>query len=276
MSSELEEYVRRLPDFRENTSNNRWLVIHFGYFLTDIRGEAISPENLRRCYDALSLSAPRNLSDVVSKSRAFVKTRDGLRLHRDRRLEIEDKMTASQESSKSGTPVVSDKSHNVVVVYGRDETVRTGMFQFLRALRLNPIEWSEAVKATGRGSPYVGEVLESLFGLAQAVIVLLTPDEQVRLKPALRTAEDDETEYQPRPNVLIESGMALARDEGHTIIVEVGKLRSISDLSGRHVIHLNNRPERRLELAQRLETAGCAVSTAGKDWLTVGDFSPAS
>lgn len=276
MSSELEEYVKRLPDFRANASNNRWLVIHFGYFLTDILSESISPENLRRCYEALSLSAPRNLSDVVARSRAFVKTRDGLRLHRDRRVEIEDKITTSQKSAESGTPVVADKSKNVVVVYGRDETVRTGMFQFLRALKLNPIEWSEAVKATGRGSPYVGEVLESLFSLAQAVIVLLTPDEQVRLKPALRTAEDDETEYQPRPNVLIESGMALARDEEHTIIVEVGKVRSISDLSGRHVIHLNNRPESRLELAQRLETAGCAVSIAGKDWLTVGDFVPAS
>lgn len=275
MSSELEDYVKRLADFGENTTNNRWLVIHFGYFLT-VRGESISPENLRRCYDVLSLNAPRNLSDVVAKSRAFVKTRNGLRLHRDHRLEIDDKITASQKSPETGMSVASDKSHNVVVVYGRDEIVRAGVFQFLRALKLNPIEWSEAVKATGRGSPYVGEVLESLFGLAQAVIVLLTPDEQVRLKPALRTTEDNDTEYQPRPNVLIESGMALARDERHTIIVEVGKVRAISDLSGRHVIHLNNRPESRLELAQKLETAGCAVSTAGKDWLTVGDLSPSS
>jgi len=69
--------------------------------------------------------------------------------------------------------------------------------------------------------------------------------------------------------------MALARNEAHTIIVEVGKVRPVSDLSGRHVIRLNNSAEKRHELAQRLVAAGCPVSTQGNDWLRVGDFSAA-
>jgi predicted nucleotide-binding protein len=279
VKTELERYLGSLSEFRGNTRNNRWLVVHFGYFLTEILGESISPANLRRCYEAVSLSAPRNISDVVSKSRAFVKTKQGLRLHHDVMLEIAAELSGPSKSDDatpeaSTSTRTSDKAHNVVVVYGRDEAVRTSMFQFLRALKLNPIEWSEAVRGTGHGSPYVGQVLDSLFDLAQVVIVLFTPDENARLKDVLRNAEDDDvTLNQPRPNVLIESGMALARNEAHTIIVQVGRIRTISDLSGRHVIRLNNSAEKRLDLAHRLQTAGCPVSTAGKDWLNVGDFS---
>jgi len=42
--------------------------------------------------------------------------------------------------------------------------------------------------------------------------------------------------------------------------------------AGVHVIHLNNEPESRTDLADRLETAGCEVDRAGKDWLREGDF----
>jgi len=274
VKNELQRYVSSLSEFRANTRNNRWLVVHFSYFLTELQGESISPKNLRKCFEALSLSAPGNISDVISKSRAFVKTREGLKLHHDILVDIAAKLTAK---SQSGEVVesnrFSDKVHNVVVVYGRDEAVRNSIFQFLRALKLNPIEWSEAVRATGHGSPYVGQVLDSLFALAQAIVVLFTPDESAQLKDVLRSPEDDETLNQPRPNVLIESGMALAKDEAHTILVQVGRIRAISDLSGRHVIRLSNSAQKRVELAQRLETAGCQVSMTGTDWLSVGDFS---
>ncbi len=50
-----------------------------------------------------------------------------------------------------------------MVVYGRDQALRDSMFSFLRALKLNPIEWSEGAKATGKGSPYVGKSLNQIF-----------------------------------------------------------------------------------------------------------------
>ncbi|MCZ7537472.1 MAG: nucleotide-binding protein [Acidimicrobiia bacterium] len=31
------------------------------------------------------------------------------------------------------------------------------MFDFLRAIGLQPIEWTQAVALTGKGSPYIGE-----------------------------------------------------------------------------------------------------------------------
>ena len=46
----------------------------------------------------------------------------------------------------------------VFVIHGRNLAARDAMFDFLRSLGLVPIEWSQAVRATGRPSPYVGEV----------------------------------------------------------------------------------------------------------------------
>src|SRR5215468_9339290 len=71
----------------------------------------------------------------------------------------------------------SDRARKVFVVHGRNRKARTAMFTFLRAIGLAPIEWSEAVKLTGEASPYIGNVLDAAFNAAQAVVVLLTPDD---------------------------------------------------------------------------------------------------
>jgi hypothetical protein len=79
---------------------------------------------------------------------------------------------------------------------------------------------------------------------------------------------------QPRPNVLFEAGMALARDEDRTIIVELGQIKSFSDIHGRHVVRLDNSTSKRQDLAHRLRTAGCAVNLDGTDWHEEGDLTP--
>lgn len=154
------------------------------------------------------------------------------------------------------------------------------MFTFLRALGLQPIEWSQALRLTGKATPYVGEALNAAFANAAAVVVLLTPDDVAYLHPELQQSDDPDWERMPtaqaRPNVLFEAGIAMGRDERRTVLVELGQVRPFSDIYGRHVLRMNNSPERRKELAQRLETAGCAVDIAGADWLSAGDFtSPA-
>jgi predicted nucleotide-binding protein len=132
----------------------------------------------------------------------------------------------------------------VAVVHGRDTALRTSMFRFLRAIGLSPIEWSEAVKATKKASPYIGEVLDKAFEEAAAVVVLLTPDDVARFRPEFRKASDPEHEAtltgQARPNVLFEAGMAFGRHPDSTILVEIGELRPFSDVGGRHVVRLND------------------------------------
>lgn len=164
----------------------------------------------------------------------------------------------------------------VFVIHGRNEPARMGLFTFLRAIGLKPIEWSEAITRTGQGSPYIGQVLDMAFSAAQAVVVLQTPDDVAHLHESLTHPGDPEThpQMQPRPNVLFEAGMALARDADRTIIVELGQIKTFSDIHGRHVVRLDNSTNKRQQLAQRLRTAGCTVSLEGTDWHTEGDLTP--
>jgi predicted nucleotide-binding protein len=170
----------------------------------------------------------------------------------------------------------SEDAQTVFVGHGRNNAVRESLFAFLRAIGLKPLEWSQAVYATGKPSPYIGEVLDKAFALAGAVVVLMTPDDEARLLEQFRgTAEPDyEVELTPqaRPNVLFEAGMAMGRSADRTVLVEVGTVRPFSDIGGRHVLRLNNSTERRQEFADRLELAGCPVNLKGTGWHKVGDF----
>jgi predicted nucleotide-binding protein len=172
------------------------------------------------------------------------------------------------------------KDHRkVFVVYGRNLAARSAMFAYLRSIGLHPLEWEEIVKETGTAAPYIGEVLTKGFQIAQAAVVLLTPDDEARLIPSLQSEHDPSFERnltrQPRQNVLLEAGMALGLDEKRTVVVELGSMRPISDILGRHVVRIDNTADKRNILAQRLLTAGCAVNVVGTDWLSAGDFDAA-
>lgn len=167
-------------------------------------------------------------------------------------------------------------ARDVFVVHGRNHAARDALFDFLRSLDLHPLEWSEAVRATGRASPYIGEILDAAFSSAHAIVILLTPDDEARIRAPFRVesdpAHESELTGQARPNVLFEAGMAMGGDQDRTVLVELGNLRPFSDVAGRHVIRLDNSSQRRQELAQRLQVAGCPVNLQGIDWHKAGDF----
>ncbi len=177
-----------------------------------------------------------------------------------------------------GTKVVrpATNAREVFVVFGRNMAARDALFEFLRALDLHPVEWSEAVSETGKASPYIGEILDAAFSRAHAIVVLFTPDDEARLKELYRAESEPTHETQltgqARPNVLFEAGMAMGRSEDRTVLVELGDLRPFSDIGGRHTIRLDNSSQRRQELAQRLKVAGCPVNLEGTDWHRAGDF----
>jgi predicted nucleotide-binding protein len=276
---QLETFLKRIPGLSDVAQNHTELVAHLGYFLEEERGETdLTPKKFRRCYDAAAIPTPANIADTVRKSQAFIRTGSGTRLHRDVRARIQASLAAPPGAKPSTSKPIAneiphDKSRKVVVIHGRDSTIRENMFQFLRSLELSPIEWGTAVQSTGCGAPYTGEVVDALFSNAQAIVVILTPDEHVELKPELQSEDHaDNSGWQPRPNVYIETGMALARDEAHTILVQIGFIRQASDLIGRNHIHFDGSPTHRHDLAERLRTAGCAISTSGSDWLRVGNF----
>jgi len=157
----------------------------------------------------------------------------------------------------------------VMVVHGQDEAARRAVFNWLRAIGLRPLEWTQLVQAAGVASPYIGDVLDRAFSEAQAVVVLFTPDEHVRVRHAL--AADAAWRLQARPNVLLEAGMAFARYPEQTVLAVLGDQDLPTDLTGRHYVRLGTAGALR-DLAQRLEGAGCPVDITGSDWLDPAVF----
>ena len=181
-----------------------------------------------------------------------------------------------EPGQREAAEVPEADARSVMVVYGRDGERKRAIFAFLRALDLRPIEWEVAVAATDTATPFTLDVIRAGFGLARAVLVLLTPDDLAHLKPEFLKEDDQPFEReltgQARPNVLIEAGMALATHPARTVIVEVGHLRPMSDLAGLNTVRLDGSPESRSKLANRLRAAGAAVETVGEDWLSAGEF----
>lgn len=168
------------------------------------------------------------------------------------------------------------QSNHVFVVHGRNEKMRRALFAFLRSLGVQPIEWTKALAMTKKGSPYVGEVIDAAFNKAKVIVVLFTPDDEAKLKAEFIKKGDPSFERrltgQPRPNVLFEAGMAFGRQPNTTILIQVGKIRTVSDVAGRHIVHLTNSISSRQQMIAKLRATGLAVDDIGEDWHTEGDF----
>ena len=190
----------------------------------------------------------------------------------------------SKRASKAGTslkrPATTQQRRGttVFVVHGRDIAAREAIFAFLRSIGLRPLEWTQALGLTKKGSPYVGEVLDAAFREAAAIVVLLTPDDDARLRATFLTARDPRHEReltgQARANVLFEAGMAFGRNPNSTVLVQLGDIRPFSDVGGRHVLYLSDSPTSRQEFVTKLANAGCNIDTSGTDWLSAGNFQP--
>lgn len=183
---------------------------------------------------------------------------------------------ARRQQPKRAKPTRQPKDNSVFVVHGRNEALRKSMFEFLRALGLKPMEWGKAVLTAKGANPYIGDVLDSAMARVQAVVVLLSPDDEAKLKDRFCSGDERSTEGklqgQPRPNVIFEAGLALGRHPEKTLLVQVGKIRGFTDIAGKHVVRLTNDFERRNDVANRLRKIGCKVDTQGSDWTQTGDF----
>jgi predicted nucleotide-binding protein len=148
---------------------------------------------------------------------------------------------ARQTSQPSGP-----NPRSVMVVHGRNQAARDAMFTFLRTLGLSPTDWAQAVGMTGVGAPHNLAAFRAAVSHAQAVVVLLTAEDEGALIPALRApAEGGGFLGQPRQNVMVEAGLALGVCEARTILVELGPIRRASDLEGLSLVRLSNVPKPR-------------------------------
>ncbi len=182
---------------------------------------------------------------------------------------------SSQQSSIIRKSVSKMSNRNVFVIHGRNEKSRIALFALLRAGGLIPMEWSHAIHSASSGAaPYVGDVVDRAMDSAAAVVALFTGDDIARLRDELHNNDEPKEKYsnQPRANVIFETGMAFAKKPDKVIIVQVGEIRTISDLLGRHVVRMDNTVGPRKDLLERLKMIGCEVDLQGHDWMSAGDF----
>jgi len=172
------------------------------------------------------------------------------------------------------------KENTVFVVHGRDTKLRDAMYELLGALGLKPQEWGHAIQAArGRGgNPYINDAVTKIMEQAQAIVVILSPDDEVKLKDQFVTKAERSTEGrlmgQARPNVIFEIGVAIGTHHKKTVIVQMGNVKSFTDIGGMHILRLSGDDASRHDFANRLEALGCKVDTAGNHWLRAGEFTP--
>jgi hypothetical protein len=265
----------------------------------------IAADNLGRCFDRTALMAPGGVfADDDELGAVFLERLDDQLAYLDLRADAARHVLGIRSASAASPPAPSaawppgqpsqrtdgsgragdrdqdedEKSRRVFVVHGRDEPARVAVSELLRSYGLDPVEWDEFVREAGEPMPFLGQVLEQSMPLVQAVVVVMTPDDIVRLHPDLHGTSEPSAEthdaMQARPNVLIELGMALAVHPKRTIMLVFGDHRPIADVGGRNYVRIADGTDFRARLGNRLILAGCPVSMPpGGRWRMAGDFS---
>lgn len=170
----------------------------------------------------------------------------------------------------------------IFVVHGRDLTVRDQLIKFLRHIDTWPISWTEARNATGKPSPTTLEIVETGLAMAQAIVVLFTPDDSAKLDSRFLQNHDGDEERnyggQARQNVILEAGMALGMAPEKTVMVRFGSLRRISDIDGVNWITLDDTYEARRALVDAIANAGVQLNERKDllDYKEAGRFSDPS
>ena len=153
----------------------------------------------------------------------------------------------------------------VFLVHGQDAERADHLRKLVIYAGALVVEWEEAVEWTGKGTPTTLEVIVGALDRVQAVLVLFSPDENVSLRAELGGGQEG---FQPRPNVYVEAGMALAVAPERTVIVEFGTSRAASDLAPicpRRCPRRSFRNSRLLDTMLDGRAVSCRVGTRSND-----------
>lgn len=116
---------------------------------------------------------------------------------------------------------------SVFVIHGRNQTYLNRLLELLRRLGIDAHTFDSIPK---RGSPTVIELLEEWILKVNAVIVLLTPDDEGRLK-GTRPLKP-----RARQNVVFEAGYGLISARDKSLVVELGDVERLTDMEGIHIV----------------------------------------
>ncbi len=157
----------------------------------------------------------------------------------------------------------NSRQRTIYVVFGHDTDQVRKIKAFLEGLDLVFLTKKEAVDFTKKTAPFIGDIINAAFEHAQAVIVLLTGDEEVQLCKELHHYDDEDFEKvfcpQPMQEQIFEAGYAFGKSPKRTILIQIGHVRPFSDIVGRFILHFTDTPEDYAILRTRLERAECSI-----------------
>ena len=167
-----------------------------------------------------------------------------------------------------------------MVVHGRNPRARD-------ALLASSARWDTSLSSGARcrrdrgwGHPHNLEAARAAMVIGQAVVVLLTAEDQAGLLPRLADEDHDDVLLRGSPGRT--SSWRQAWRWASTRVgpsCREGEVRPASDFAGLNVVRLTNEPAKRLAVRTRLKNAGCAIDDAASDWMrpeTGGDFDAAA
>lgn len=186
-----------------------------------------------------------------------------------------------ESHQEGGMPIELEPNvdkRRVFLVHGRDRSAHDAMMAFLRSLDLDPWDFDRARTSMRHGSPHIGDVLKWAFENTWCVVILITGDDEARLRRALWGTKEKDAEKnlspQARPNVVFEAGRALALHEKRTVLIQLGESKPFSDVAGRFIHRFEGSAEDRKGLREVLRSLECKVGESG-EWLKAGDFEAA-
>jgi len=170
-----------------------------------------------------------------------------------------------------GPSSAADK-RSVFIIHGRNLACVDQLVEFLNSVDLSVNTWDGLTNTAPDGTPTIEENFLRGIQQSQAIIVVLTGDEDVRLRERFRIDGDAEAGVQSRPNVFYEAGIAIALRPQATIMLSFGEVRKFSDVAGRYIMKFKGSEADRQNLVSRLKNCGCSVKTEDPRFLRQGTF----
>ena len=144
----------------------------------------------------------------------------------------------------------------VFVIHGRDDNTRDRLELILHRIGAEPITLRKLPKI---GAQTLIELLVENLPLADAVVVLMTPDDEGRLRNS-----DESLQPRARENVLVEAGYSVIAQREKTLLISIGNVSIPSDFGAIHRIDGSTFDKSiEIQLAKRLTDMGLNVHLSG-------------
>lgn len=182
------------------------------------------------------------LADAYLKTKKEERVIPLLADQRDRRSR---ELIERAQEALGGSTSIPINNPLIFVIHGHEKGSLSKLINVLYDIGAKPVTFDDLPKP---GAPTVIELLEKHIPSFNAIITLLTPDDEGRRRGT------DNWELRARENVLIEAGYSLISNRKRSLLIALGGVSIPSDLEGIHRIEASEwSSETGLRVARRLE-----------------------